>query len=123
MANRKQEARLQSLIRRIVRDELKRAKEKEKPLEFSDFDEQMIPQEKAFEAPVPEQHSKGMETPPWAYFGPPQPEFEQIPERDPRRTERHSPHSPEWSEFGPTDAESTFGPPPFMPYPPGKNRE
>lgn len=123
MANRKNEAKLQNLIRRIVREELKRAKEAEKPLGFSDFDEQLIPQEKNFQVPPPERYSKGEEPPSWAYFGPPQPEFEQNPERSRGRREQHSPHSPEWSDFEPTDTESAFGPPPFMPYPPRKNRE
>ncbi len=53
MANRKNEAKLQNLIRRIVREELKRAKEAEKPLGFSDFDEQLIPQEKNFQSSSP----------------------------------------------------------------------
>ncbi len=122
MANRKNEARLQNLIRRIVREELKRAKEAEKPLGFSDFDEQFIPEEKNFQAPSPERYSKGEEPPSWAYFGPPQPELEQNPERDRGRRGQRPPHSSEWSEFEPQDTESAFDPPPFMPYPPEKNR-
>lgn len=120
MANRKLEARLQNLIRRIVREELQRAKEMDHPQGFSQFKEHLISPEASFKPS--EKQDLLDEPPPWAFFGAPQPDPKKKGMRRKQAPRSRPSPYPRWPESDTPHLESRFDAPPFLPAPPSQDQ-